>query len=118
LVKRNYELMFIINPELDEESTEALVERIRGYIDEAEGTIIKFDDWGLRRLAYTLKNQREGHYYLVHFQMDTDQVKDFERRLLLADGVLREIIVRLEKEPEPAASAPDEESVETSAAAE
>ncbi len=122
MVKRYYELMFIVNPELDDEATEALLERVRGYINEAAGTIIKLDDWGMRRLAYTIERQREGRYYLMHFGMDTERVKEFERRLLLAEGILREIIVRLEQEPvapEPAPAEPEAESepVEASAPA-
>ena len=124
MVTRNYELMFIANPELDEESAEAPLQRIRGYLEETRGTIIKFDDWGMRRMAYAIQNHREGHYYLVHFTMDTDQVKEFERRLLLVEGVIREIIVRLdeevvlpeaevEAEVEPAAEEPSPTATET-----
>ncbi|MEA3396647.1 MAG: 30S ribosomal protein S6 [Chloroflexota bacterium] len=98
MVIRNYELMFIANPELDEERAEALLQRVRGYLEEMRGAIVKFDDWGVRRMAYTIQNFREGHYYLVYFTMDTDQVKEFERRLLLVEGVIREIIIRLEEE--------------------
>ena len=101
MVTRNYELMFIANPELDEESAEALLQRVRGYLEEMRGTIVKFDDWGMRRMAYAIQNHREGHYYLVRFTMNTDQVKEFERRLLLVEGVIREIIVRLDEEVVP-----------------
>lgn len=98
MVTRNYELMFIANPELDEEGAEALLQRVRRYLEEMRGSIVKFDDWGVRRMAYAIQNFREGHYYLVYFTMDTDQVKEFERRLLLIEGVIREIIIRLEEE--------------------
>ena len=124
MVTRNYELMFIANPELDEESAAALLQRVRGYLEEMRGTIVKFDDWGVRRMAYTIQNFREGHYYLVYFTMDADQVKKFERRLLLVEGVIREIIVRLdeevilpeaevETEVEPAAEKPAPTATET-----
>ena len=101
MVTRNYELMFIANPELDEEGAEALLQRVRGYMEEMRGAIVKFDDWGMRRMAYAIQNFREGHYYLVYFTMDTDQVKEFERRLILIEGVIREIIIRLEEEVVP-----------------
>jgi small subunit ribosomal protein S6 len=94
--------MFIADPELEDDSTEALVERVKGYIEEGDGTPIKVDDWGLRRLAYTIENRREGRYYLVHFAMPTENVKELERRLLLADGIIRELIVRLEGDVEEA----------------
>lgn len=96
MVKRNYELMFIVNPELGEEESEALLERIRGYLDNAGGEVTFSDDWGVRRLAYNIKGHHEGHYYLTRFMMDSVEVKEFERRLLLAEGVLRTLIVRLD----------------------
>ena len=116
MVTRNYELMFIANPELDEESAEALLQRARGYLEEMHGAIVKFDDWGVRRMAYAIQNFREGHYYLVYFTMDTDQVKEFERRLILIEGVLREIIIRLEEEVvQPEAEVEIESQVEAKA---
>jgi small subunit ribosomal protein S6 len=90
--------MFIVNPELGEEETEALLQRIRGYLVDAGGDVTFSDDWGVRRLAYQIKGQREGHYYLTRFTMDSGEVKEFERRLLLAEDVLRTLIVRLDSQ--------------------
>ncbi len=98
MVKRNYELMFILNPEIAEEENEALLQRIRGYLSDAGGEVTFSDDWGMRRLAYQIKGHREGHYYFTRFSMDSGEVKEFERRLLLADGVLRTLIVRLDSQ--------------------
>jgi small subunit ribosomal protein S6 len=105
LATRDYELMVILHPGLDEEGTEALLQRIRTYLNEAKATVKQFDTWGLRRLAYRIKHQKEGRYYLVRFSADPNAVKQFERNLLLAEGVLRELIVRLE-EPAPAKKEP------------
>mgnify|MGYP006285636633 CR=1 FL=1 len=98
MVKRNYELMFIVNPELGEEETNLLLERIRGYLSNAGGEVTFSDDWGVRRLAYQIKGHREGHYYLTRFSMDSSEVKEFERRLLLSEDVLRTLIVRLDNQ--------------------
>lgn len=96
--------MFIVSPALDEAATEALLERVRGYLAQAKATLIKFETWGLRRLAYPIQHQKEGRYYLVHFAAEPRAVKEFERNLLLAEGILRELIVRLD-EAAPAAAA-------------
>lgn len=96
MVKRNYELMFIVNSELKEEETEALLERIRGYLVDAGGDVTFSDNWGMRRLAYVIKGHREGHYYLTRFSMDSSEIKEFERRLQMSEGVLRTLIVRLD----------------------
>jgi small subunit ribosomal protein S6 len=101
--------MFIVNPELKEEALEALIQRIQGYLAEADSQVFSFKSWGLRRLAYPIKRYKEGRYYLVHFAMETRKVTTFEHNLLLAEGVLRELITYLDKEPieEKAASAPE-----------
>ncbi len=111
---RNYELMFIVDADLDEEKNAALLQRVHRYLKEGEGTVIRTEDWGVRRLAYPIQHKREGHYYLMYFAMPPANVKQFERSILLAEGIMREIIVRVEKipagpEPEPVA----EESTST-----
>ena len=96
---RTYELMFILSSELNEEETEAMEERIRGYLENAEAEILDFKDVGLRRLAYTIKGQKEGRYYLAHFKIDPQRVKEFERSLQLLEVVLRELITRVDTLP-------------------
>lgn len=99
MVKRNYELMFIVTPELDDEGTIALLKRVQDYLKEAGGEILKRDDWGVRRLAYPIEKKREGHYYLLQFTADSSRVKDFERRILLTDSILREMIIQVDEVP-------------------
>jgi small subunit ribosomal protein S6 len=96
--KNNYELLFIINPTLSEEDKENLLNRVKGYLEQADGEIFSFKSWGLRRLAYTLKNQKEGQYYLVQCAMTTEKVSEFRRSLTLAEGVLREMVIRVDEE--------------------
>ncbi|HOC20714.1 MAG TPA: 30S ribosomal protein S6 [Anaerolineae bacterium] len=99
MVTRSYELMFIVSPELPEENLEALLNRVQTYLHEAGATVLEFRNWGTRRLAYAIKGFREGRYYLTRFNMSTDAVKDFERRLLLLEGVLRELLILVEDVP-------------------
>jgi small subunit ribosomal protein S6 len=96
--KNNYELLFVINPTLSEEDKENLLNRVKGYLEQADGEIFSFKSWGLRRLAYTLKNQKEGQYYLVQCAMTTEKVSEFRRSLTLAEGVLREMVIRVDEE--------------------
>ena len=97
--KRNYELMFIVNPELNEVEREALLERVQDYLDRAEAEVYSFKSWGLRHLAYTLKGQREGNYYLVQFAAPPDSITALERSLMLAEGILRQMVTVLVGEP-------------------
>ncbi|MBN1486126.1 MAG: 30S ribosomal protein S6 [Anaerolineae bacterium] len=96
MTARNYELMFILNPGLNEEETEVVLQKIRGYLDEGNGEVLYFESWGLRKMAYTIKNHREGRYYLMQFTMETLKVKEFERNLLLLEDIVREQIIRMD----------------------
>lgn len=100
MVTRSYELLFIVSPELTEESLEALLNRVQNYLTEAGAAVAEFRSWGMRRLAYPIKGFREGRYHLARFAMATSAIKEFERRLLLVDGVLRELIILMEDVPE------------------
>jgi len=113
-MKRTYELMFIVDPDMGEEAAETLLQRIKGYLESGNATVAEFKDWGLRRLAYTINRKRDGHYYLVHFSMDSGKVKELERNILLAEGIMRELIVLVEEKQPKAVPAPEttEASVE------
>ncbi len=87
--------MFVVDPELGEDELEALLQRVKNYMNETAGTITKTENWGVRKLAYMINNRREGRYYLMNFTMESGQVKAFERNLLLVEGLMRELIVRL-----------------------
>ncbi len=92
MATRNYELLFIANPELDSAAFENLLGKVNGYLQAAGGVVYHTEDWGLRRMAYPIQHYREGHYYLIRFTMDSLKVKGFERNLYLAEGVMRELI--------------------------
>lgn len=113
--KHNYELLFVINPTLSEEDKENLLNRVKGYLEQADGEVFSFKSWGLRRLAYTLKNQKEGQYYLVQCAMTPEKVSDFRRSLTLAEGILREMVIRVDEEfsPDKPERSPKPEAIPT-----
>lgn len=114
MVTKVYELMFIINPELGEEPAHTLIERIQGYLEDAGATIFDFKNWGVRRLTYPIKGYREGRYFLTHFSMPAANINDVKRRMLLTEGVLRELITLFEGDlstPPAEAEAPPEAEV-------
>jgi len=113
--KNNYELLFVINPTLSEEDKESLLNRVKGYLEQAGAEVLSFKSWGLRRLAYTLKNQKEGQYYLVQCAMLTEKMSEFRRSLTLAEGVLREMVIRVDEEfpPEKPERSPRPEAIPT-----
>ncbi len=95
---REYELMYILDPGLDEDSTQALIGQIEDFMGKQGATIDKTDPWGKRRLAYQIGKHWEGYYVLSHVKADAGAVGELERRLRVTDGVLRFITVRIDEE--------------------
>jgi small subunit ribosomal protein S6 len=93
---REYELVFIIHPDLDENATNEVVERVKGWITEGGGTIDKVDPWGKRKLAYPIRKQNEGQYFLVNTQMSPPFVAELERNLRFVEPVMRFLITVVE----------------------
>lgn len=94
-LNRKYETVFVLDPKLEEEGINATTEKIKNLV-ESSGTIDHFEEWGSRRLAYEINDQRDGFYFLMHFTSDVNFPAEFERKLKITDGVMRFLVVRLE----------------------
>ncbi|MBB6731728.1 30S ribosomal protein S6 [Cohnella zeiphila] len=90
---RNYELMYIIRPDVDQETVQAVVEKFQGIIVNG-GEIVKQEVLGKKRLAYEINKHRDGTYVLVQFTASSDIVNELERVLKISDEVIRHMIVR------------------------
>ena len=94
---RIYEELFIIKPDASDEDADALVETLRTQLVTAGATVDKVDKWGKRRLAYKVDKYREGNYVLFQFTAEPNTVQEFERRLRVADLVLKFLTVRIDE---------------------
>jgi small subunit ribosomal protein S6 len=94
LAPRAYELMVIIDAELDDEVIDATVKRIAGLLDQRGATVKKEDRWGRRRFAYEINHKHEGYYVVFEFVGGSD-LDQLERALRLADETVRHKVVRL-----------------------
>jgi small subunit ribosomal protein S6 len=92
-----YECMYILRPDLDEETTTATIERFREIVENQEGEIIKLDKWGKRRLAYPINDYPEGYYVLMQFKSPADTAKELERVQRISDNVLRFMTIKLDQ---------------------
>jgi len=92
---RAYELMVIIDAELDDEVIDATVKRIAEQIGQRGGTVRKEDRWGRRRFAYEINHKAEGYYAVFNLVAEPGALDDFERSLRLADDVVRHKLIRL-----------------------
>ncbi|MBQ6400745.1 MAG: 30S ribosomal protein S6 [Firmicutes bacterium] len=88
----NYELMFIIDPALEDEAKESVIEAVKGII-ETEGEVGEVDVWGMRKLAYPIQKKSEGYYVVVTFKAQPTLPKELDRRLKISDHVMRHLIV-------------------------
>ena len=88
----NYEVVFVLNPNLGEEATANLVEKFKTLI-ESKGTLNEVNEWGKRSLAYPINDLNEGYYFLMTFTSTTDLPAELDRVLRITEGVMRSIIV-------------------------
>jgi len=89
--------MYVIRPDLNEESTKEAVEKFQNVITANGGEITKVEEMGKRRLAYEIQGYHEGVYVLIYFQAEPQVVAELERNLKISDAIIRYLIVKDEK---------------------
>jgi small subunit ribosomal protein S6 len=94
---RIYEELFIVRPDAADEEVDPVIEQVRNVVTHAGGTLDKTEKWGIRRLAYRVAKHEEGQYILLQFTAGAETVKEIERRLRVADVVLKFITVRIDE---------------------
>ncbi len=95
---RKYEVVFVVRPDVPEEEVDKLVAQMEGVVTGAGGRIEKVEKMGRRRLAYRIQRHREGFYVLFSVEGSGDTVKEFERRLKVADTVIKFLTVRTDED--------------------
>lgn len=97
---RYYELLYIVNPNIEDDKTNIIIDEIGKEIEKYKVSIINHNIWGKKRLAYPIKNNKYGIYMLLQFGADQfDFLKEFERYLILSKSVIRHQVVKLDEEP-------------------
>jgi len=89
-----YELMLLLNPNLDEDARNATVERVEGLVTENGGVVDNVESWGKRKLAFELDDLTEGDYVVLDFHTTPDAIAEIDRVLRITDPVVRHMIVR------------------------
>ncbi len=89
---REYEYIFIIHPDLDENAFKELVDKIKGWITGAGGQVVKVDLWGKHKLAYPIRKQTEGQYVLLDTVMSPDYSAELERNVRFLEPILRYLV--------------------------
>jgi small subunit ribosomal protein S6 len=89
---RNYELVCLIQPDLDETAVNGVIERVRGWVAEAGGVVDKVDMWGKRRLAYVIRKHRDGNYVLFNLSMVPATTSALEQNLRYTETIMRHML--------------------------
>lgn len=91
---RQYELMIILDPELDERTVQPSLDKMLAVVTKEGGTVDNVDIWGRRRLAYDIKKQSEGIYAVVNMTAESATAKELDRQLGLNESILRTKLLR------------------------
>ena len=91
---RHYELMVILDPELEERTVAPSLDRFLNVVRRGGGSIENVNIWGRRKLAYEIKKKTEGIYAVVDMQAEPDLAKELDRQLNLNEAVLRTKLIR------------------------
>lgn len=93
----DYELMYIVRPDLDEERQAAVIASMTNAVTSRGGEIASETNWGRKRLAYPIQDFREGIYVILEFRADADQIAPLDRQIRLTEEVIRHLILRPER---------------------
>jgi len=95
---RDYELMVVLTPELDDAGVEETTERVRTLVTARGGEVTDLQPWGRRRLAYPVNRFRDGFCAVAKLKLEPTAAEPLERSLRLNETVIRHLLVRLDEE--------------------
>ncbi|MFO7807875.1 30S ribosomal protein S6 [Guyparkeria sp.] len=93
---RHYEIVFMVHPDQSDQ-VPAMIERYRGIIEAAQGTVHRLEDWGRRQLAYPIKKLVKAHYVMLNVETDQDALAELEEAFKFNDAVLRHMTIRCDE---------------------
>ena len=92
IMVNKYETIFIVSPEVSEDDTKAIIEKMKGLV-ETSAQLESIDEWGKRKLAYPINDFNEGYYVLINFSAETNFPHELERIYKITDGIIKDIII-------------------------
>jgi len=98
---RRYELMLIVRPDVPDDKSQAVIDRVTRQITAGGGQIVKVAPWGRRRLAYPIDRFREGSYHIILFASPAGLLAELEHSLLITEEVIRHLVTRDERPAKP-----------------
>lgn len=89
-----YEIMFIVKNTIDDEANKKVADTLKDLITTDKGNIIEFKEMGKRKLAYPIKKELTGTYYVMNVEAKHETIKEFDRKVRLNENILRHLIIK------------------------
>ncbi|MCR5272456.1 MAG: 30S ribosomal protein S6 [Lachnospiraceae bacterium] len=89
-----YELALVVSAKVEDDVRNATVEKAKEYIARFGGTVTEVEDWGKKKLAYEVQKMKEGFYYFIQFDADSNAPAQIEQEVRIMDNVIRFLCVR------------------------
>ncbi len=97
-----YESIFVINPKLGEEKRKEVIDKIKAVITSSGGKLLGLDEWGVRRLAYSVKGCKEGYYCFLNLEALPAVIESLEKNYRTIEEIIKYLSVRIEeRKPKP-----------------
>jgi len=94
----NYEIMFIVKTTIESEKQKKTIDAMKKIITDGKGKIVETKDMGEKKLAYPIKKELNGYYYVLKVEATSEVVSEFDRRARLDETILRHLIIKLDEE--------------------
>lgn len=93
---RHYETIIIIKPNAAEAEVKAKIEKVTGVINSFQGNVVKVDNWGLKKLAYTINKEQQGIYVYFEYASVPQTIAELERQLRIDDTIIKYITIKIQ----------------------
>ena len=94
----NYEIMFIVKTTMESQNIKKTIENMKKIITDGKGKIVDTKEMGERKLAYPIKKQLTGYYYVLKVEASKEAIAEFDRKALIDENILRHLIIKLDEE--------------------
>ena len=98
MANRTYEVMYIVDPDTDDEKIGKLNDAVGKLVTKQGGSVVRMDDIGRKRMAYQIQKKQEGYYVLFEIEGSGQEIAELERRMRVNDMIIRYITVRVDEE--------------------
>ena len=89
-----YELAVVVSAKIEDDARAAVVEKVKDLITRFGGNVTDVDEWGKKRLAYEIQKMKEGFYYFITFESDSNCPNEVEQRVRIMENVIRYLCIR------------------------